>query len=165
MGTVDYGGDDLVVNNIFTGISSPLGGAGGGITAPATSAMVPKYESITDNQNQLTAAQYAVSHTIYLNDNVSGTFKVAGTSVTFGTASSSGTMQVEVATGTQAIGAGVNQLTGTLSLSGTANTPVNGTMIASPTTIPAGGRVNLIFGGTVTSLANASVTVVLQRLS
>lgn len=127
--------------------------------------IVPAFEQITDNQNQVAAASYAVSHTIYVNDNVSGTYKVASVSAVFGTASTSGTLQVEVATGTQAIASGTNQLTGTVSLAGTANTTVNGTIIASPTTISAGARVNLIFGGTVTSLANASITVALQRLS
>ncbi len=120
---------------------------------------------LNDNQNQVAAASYAVSHTIYVSDNLSGTYKVVAATATFGTASTSGTLQVEVATGTQAIGAGTVQLTGTMSLSGTANTPVNGTVIASPTTISAGSRVNLIFAGTVTNLANASVNVVLQKIS
>ena len=153
--------------------------ANGGVTIPtgktlavtdsaaitAGGVILPAYELITDNQNQVAAASYAVSHTIFVNDNVSGTYKIASVTATFGTASTSGTLQVEVATGTQAIASGVNQLTGTVSLSGTANTPVNGTVIASPTTITAGARVNLIFAGTVTNLANASVTVALQRLS
>jgi hypothetical protein len=127
--------------------------------------LLPRYEIVTDNQNQVAAASYAVSHTILVNDNVSGTYQVAGVTATFGTASSSATLQVEVATGTQAIAAGTNQLTGTISLAGTANTPVNGTLITTPTVIVAGARVNLIFAGTVTSLANASINVVLQRLS
>lgn len=134
-----------------------------GITANGI--IVPIYELLTDNQNQVAAASYAVSHTIFVNDNVSGTYKIVSASATFGTASTSATLQVEVATGTQAIASGVNQLTGTVSLSGTANTPVNGTIVASPTTISAGARVNLIFAGTVTNLANASVTIALQRLS
>lgn len=129
------------------------------------SVILPKYEFVTDLQNQVAAASYAVSHTIYVNDNLSGTYKIVAATATFGTASTSGTLQVEVATGTQAIGAGTNNLTGTLSLSGTANTPVNGTIIGSPTTIAAGNRINLIFAGTVTNLANAAVTIVLQRLT
>jgi hypothetical protein len=96
---------------------------------------------------------------------VSGTYKIVSASAVFGTASTSGTLQVEVATGTQAIGAGTNQLTGTMSLSGSANTTVNGTIIGSPTTISAGARINLIFAGTVTNLLNCVITVALQRLS
>src|SRR5215831_6850032 len=143
---VNAGGDDLIVNNIAIGATTP----GQTITGSGV-AMIPKFETIQDVQNQVAAASYAVSHTIFVNDNTGSTYKVAGVAVSFGTASTSGTLQVEVATGTQAIGAGVNQLTGTVSLSGTANTTVNGTVIASPTTIGAGNRVNLIFAGTVTN--------------
>lgn len=156
----DMAGTDLLVNNIAIGATTP----GQGLTSTGV-AMVPKFEPITDNQNQVAAASYAVSHTIFVNDNTGSTFKVAAVTVNFGTTSTSGTLQVEVATGTQAVGAGVNQLTGTMSLSGTANTVVNGTVIASPTTITAGARINLIFAGTVTGLANASITVALQRIS
>lgn len=121
---------------------------------------------VTDNQNQVAAASYAVSHTIFVNPtSPSATYKVVSLAATFGTASTSGTLQVEVATGTQAIASGTNQLTGTVSLSGTANTVVNGTVIASPTTISAGARINLIFAGTVTNLANCSVTVGILRIS
>lgn len=107
----------------------------------------------------------STSFTAYVNDSISGTYRIAGVSAVFGTASSSGTLQVEVATGTQAVASGTNQLTGTVSLSGTANTTVNGTVIASPTTITAGARINVILGGTLTSLANCAVTILLQKIS
>lgn len=122
-------------------------------------------EYVTDLQNQVAAASYAVSHTIFVAPNTSETWKIVALTATFGTTSTSGTLQCEVATGTQAIASGTNQLTGTVSLSGTANTPVSGTIIAAPTTIASGNRINLIFAGTVTGLANAAVTVVLQKLS
>lgn len=154
-GTVTINGTATGAVNIGTAANS----------LQVNSIIVPVYEFMTDNQNQVAAASYAVSHSIFVNDNVSGTYKVRAASVVFGTASTSGTLQVEVATGTQAIAAGTNQLTGTMSLSGTANTTVNGTVIASPTTISAGARVNLIFAGTVTNLANTTVNVLLQRLS
>jgi len=153
----DLSGNDLVVSSVSTGATTP--------GSTASSWLMPNYVTVTDNQNQVAAASYAVSHTIYVNDNVSGTYKIAGVTATFGVTSTSGTLQVEVATGTQAIAAGTNQLTGTMSLSGTANTPVNGTLIAAPTTIAAGSRINLIFAGTVTNLANASITVVLKRIT
>jgi hypothetical protein len=84
-----------------------------------------------------------------------------GVSAVFGTASTSGTLQVEKATGTQAVGSGTNTLTGTISLSGTANTVVNGTLVATAATLAyaVGNRCNLIFAGTMTSLANCNVTV------
>lgn len=153
--TYDLSGNDIIVSSIRTGAGALL----------ASSTLIPTYEVLQDNQYQTAAATYAVSHTIFVADNLSGTFQIAAVSVSFGTASTSGTLQVEVATGTQAIASGTNQLTGTVSLSGTANTTVNGTMIASPTTIAAGNRINLIFAGTVTNLLNATITIALKRIS
>jgi hypothetical protein len=146
--TLDLGGNDIAVNSISTG------------TVGSTT-LLPVYEYA--NVTQLGAS--STSFTLYVNGSLGGTFQVAGASVVFGTASTSGTAQVEVATGTQAVGSGTNQLTGTMSLAGTANTTVNGTVIASPTTIAAGSRVNIILAGTLTSLANCSITVVLKRIS
>lgn len=124
------------------------------------------YEYIQDVQNQVAAASYAVSHTIFVAPNTGETWQVKAVSAVFGTAGGSGcALQCEVATGTQAIASGTNQLTGTIALTGTANTTVNGTVIAAPTAIAAGNRVNLIFSGTVTGLANACVTVTLQKMS
>jgi hypothetical protein len=133
---------------------APAGGAAAGQMV-----ILPVYENV--NVSGLGAS--STSFTAYVNDNVSGTFVIASVSVVFGTASSSGTLQVEVATGTQAVAAGTNQLTGTVSLAGTAATTVNGTVIAAPTSIAAGSRVNIILAGTMTSLANCCVNVVLQR--
>lgn len=129
----------------------------GTITGYATSAQ--------SNQGAAAASAYAVSQTIFVNDNVTGTYKVVAASAVFGTAGGSGcTVNVEVATGTQAIASGTNQMSSALVLTGTANTTVNGT-ITTQTTITAGARVNLIFAGTVTGLANCSVNVILQKIS
>jgi len=148
---LDLAGNDLIVNSISTGAT----------VSGTTGTLIPTTEYV--QSTTLTAS--STSQTIWVNPNVGGTYKITGATVTFGTASSSGTMQVEVATGTQAIASGTNQLTGTMSLSGTANTPVNGTVIASPTTIAAGSRINIILAGTLTSLANCVVTVSLARVS
>lgn len=134
-----------------------------GSTLNVTGNFTGHVEQYTDPQNQVAAASWAVSHSLYINDNLPTAYQLAAVTVSFGTASTSGTLQVEVATGTQAIGAGTNQLTGTVSLAGTANTAVSGTVIASPTTISAGSRVNLIFAGTVTNLANAIVVITLRK--
>jgi len=115
-------------------------------------------------QGPTAAASWAVSTTIFVNDNVTGTYKVVAASAVFGTASTSGTVQIEVATGTQAIGAGTAQNSTPVSLSGTANTTVNAT-ITTQTTITAGARVNLLFAGTVTNLANCAINVILQKIS
>ena len=134
---------------------------GNTVKAEDASVLIPAYEYAV--QPQIGAS--TTSFSIWVNTSAGGTYQVAGASVVFGTASTSGTMQVEVATGTQAVGGGTNQLTGTMSLAGTANTTVNGTLIASPTTIAAGNRVNIIIAGTMTSLANCVVTVLLKRVS
>lgn len=154
--TVDLSGNDLVVGTVRSGATTP---------GSTSTAYVPVHSNVFSNQNQVAAASYAVSQTVYVHPNVTSTYQISAVTATFGTTSTSGTLQVEVASGTQAIASGTNQLTGTMSLAGTANTPVNGTLIASPTAISAGSRINLIFAGTVTNLANAQVTIFLQRVS
>lgn len=149
---VDMGGDDLYVNNIFTGSAGP--------GQQTTAVVLPKFETYTYVLTATTA-----TFTAFVNDNVSGTFKVAGVTTSFSTASTSGTVQVEVATGTQAPASGTNQLTGALALSGTANTATNGVLVAAPTTIAAGNRINVIIAGTMTNLVNGIVTISLQRIS
>lgn len=128
---------------------------------PLPGVYIPVYEYA--NVTQLSSS--SSSFTMYVADNFTGSYQVAAVAVVFGTASSSGTLQIEVATGTQAVAGGTNQLTGTVSLAGTANTTVNGTLIAAPTTITAGSRINVILGGTLTSLANCTVTVVLTKVA
>lgn len=135
---------------------APAGG-----TAAGQMVILPVYETVQVPGLGASSA----SLTAFVNDTLSGQYVVAGVSAVFGTTSSSGTLQIEVATGTQAVASGTNQLTGTVSLSGTAATTVNGTLIAEPTTITAGSRVNIILGGTLTGLANCVVSVVLQRVA
>lgn len=137
---------------------APAGG-----TAAGNIVILPVYETV--QVPGLGAS--STSLTAFVNDTLSGTYVLSGVTATFGTTSSSGTLQVEVATGTQATGSGTNQLTGTVSLAGTANTPVNGTLVASAskTQIVAGARINLILAGTLTGLANGCVSLVLERVA
>lgn len=129
----------------------------GGLTGYATSAQAV--------QGPTAAASWAVSQSIFVNDSVTGTYQVVAASVVFGTAGgTSCAVNVEVATGTQAIASGVNQMSAAMVLTGTANTTVNG-VITTQTTITAGARVNLIFSGTVTGLANTAVNVILKKIS
>lgn len=79
-------------------------------------------------------------------------------------ASTSGTVQIEVLTPGQNADDGVDQLTAPMSLSGTADTPVKATIIASPTVINPGDRLGYVLGGTLTNLINGCVTVFLERL-
>ena len=120
---------------------------------------------VTDVQNQLAASSYAVSHPIWVAPNTGETWQVKSVSGIWGTASASGTLQVMVTAATVAIGSGTNQLTGTISTAATALTAVNGTVIAAPTAIVAGSRVELIFGGSATGLLNAVFTVALVKLT
>lgn len=123
--------------------------------------VLPLYETI--QLQGLGAASSSLS--AFVNDNLSGQYVVAGVVANFGTASSSGTLQVEVAGSGVAQGSGTNQLQSALSLAGTANVPVNGVVVASPTVITAGSRVNAILAGTLTGLANCSISIVLQRVA
>jgi hypothetical protein len=108
-------------------------------------------------------AAASASQTCFIsNDN----YVVTDVKVVFSTASSSGTLQVEKATGTQAVASGTNILTGTVSLAGTANTSLSGTLVTGLTipVLAAGDRLNIILGGTLTSLANCAVNIYLKRL-
>jgi len=87
--------------------------------------------------------------------------QVSGVSVTFGTASSSGTADLVKMTGTTAVASGTSTLTGTMSLAGTANTPVNGTLSSTVANLQLakGDRLGVKLGGTLTSLVNCNVTI------
>lgn len=139
------------------------------VNDPRLSPRVQAYEFITINN----LGASSVSQTAFVapkNTQQYGQYALVGVIVTFGTASTSGTLQVEKATGTQAIAGGTNLLQATLSLSGTANTPVEASGSSAPVTNPntvqlsGGDRLNLIFAGTMTSLANCSVTLTLARV-
>lgn len=79
------------------------------------------------------------------------------------TASSSGTLQVEKCTSTTAPGSGTVLLTGTMSLAGTANTVVNGTLISTEAslTFAAGDRLTIKIAGTMTNIVGGVVTITL----
>lgn len=79
--------------------------------------------------------------------------------------STSGTLQVEVLTPGQDADAGVDQLTGTLSLGGTADTPVHGVTIRQPTLIKPGQRVGIVIAGTMTNLVGGNVTIMLEIMN
>lgn len=108
----------------------------------------------------------SASMTVFQAPTSGASYKVTAVSAIFGTTSTSGTLQVEKATGTQAVASGTNILTGTMSLSGTAATTVNGTLAttAGLTTLAPGNRLNIILAGTLTNLANCNVDIELVRL-
>jgi hypothetical protein len=81
----------------------------------------------------------------------------------FTTASTSGTWTVEKLTGTTAPGSGTALLTGTVALSGSANTVANGTLIGTVAslTFAAGDRVSIVIAGTMTNLVGGIGTITL----
>lgn len=100
--------------------------------------------------------------------------QVLSVKATFSTASSSGTLQLvkvaqsalPVAPGTADNGTTIlDQCTGTLSLAGTANTTVAGTLKGGATNVMAAGdQLSIRLGGTLTSLANCLVQVELAQI-
>lgn len=134
-----------------------------GANAP-TQACIPLYHVV--DATGLAAA--STSQSVFVAPPASmGTYALAGVSAVFGTASTSGTLQVEKTPSGTAVGSGTNLLTGTVSLAGTANTSLNGTLVSNPNTLQlaAGDRISLVFGGTMTSLANCTVTVYITRVA
>ncbi len=90
--------------------------------------------------------------------------KLVGVSACFTTTSSSGTLQVESCPVGTAPGSGTDLLSSTVSLAGTANVSVDGTVSPSAAALAVGDRVALDFGGTVTGLVNLYVTLRFKRL-
>ena len=111
--------------------------------------------------DQIGAATDVVSKDIFISD---GYYQVRDVRESHSVASDSGTLQVEVLTSGQDADAGVDQLSSAVNLAGTADTPVKGTLISTPTQINPGNRVGLVFGGTLTNMVGMHVTVHLERL-
>lgn len=91
--------------------------------------------------------------------------QVTALSISFGTASASGTFTIEKLTGTTAPGGGTVLLTGTLSTAGTANTVLNGTLIATLASLQLaiGDRIGFVYGGTETGLADLCIALAFKR--
>ena len=84
---------------------------------------------------------------------------VAGVTAIFATASTSGTMMLKRCTAGQAPSAGTDLLTGTMSLAGSANTQVAGTLITGSKYVSTSQHLALDFGGDLSNLAGCVVTV------
>lgn len=85
----------------------------------------------------------------------------------WGTASSSGTLQVAKVPSGTAANSGTNLLTTTISTAGAANTKTVGTLSSTAATLElaAGDGLQLVDGGTLTSLVDLVVTVGLHWIS
>jgi hypothetical protein len=106
----------------------------------------------------------SASQIIYIAPSVSGDkWQLDSVSSIFGTASTSGTVQVEYLTGTAASGTGTALLATPLALSGTANT----TAFVKPSvvkTLNPGDRLGLVLAGTLTGLAGGFLQISLKKV-
>ena len=110
----------------------------------------------------VTAANYG---TIFINKS-DKEYIVREVQVVWGTASTSGTLQVERLQGTEAKDAGDDLLTTAIDMSGTANTVNTGSITATKEnlTLSKGDRLGIVNGGDLTSQADLTITVYIQEL-
>ena len=90
--------------------------------------------------------------------------RVRDVRVSYSVASASGTLQIEVLTPGQDADAGVDQLTGIIDLATTADTPIQGTLIDTPTILNPGDMLGFVLAGSRTGLVNCNVTIYLEQL-
>lgn len=89
-----------------------------------------------------------------------------GVKVTYTTASTSGTLNVEKCPVGTAAGSGTDLLASTIDLSATAGVTYSGTPITTKSSLQlaTGDRLALDFGGTVTNLVNAQINLIVKKL-
>lgn len=138
-------------------------------TSTNSLAPVSYLEYVTFSGAAATFAQNT-SYPVYTAPNDGKTWKVVGISYRF-TVQSTGasTFGLEIAGAAVAPGSGTLQ-TGALTLQGTANTTINGTLLTfvpATMTVSPGGSVNLVVTNTAatTGLAGLVVTLTLQRIT
>lgn len=149
--------DEAPVLSRSAAVESDVPNQSGGTSRSTKSNLIPLEHNINV---QLTAS--SASQQIFVADDY---YQLVAVKEAHGTASTSGTLQVEHLTGTQASGAGTSMLTGTMSLSGTANTVISGTLVSTLSTLQLapGDRLGLVIAGTMTNLANCAVSLFLKR--
>lgn len=93
-------------------------------------------------------------------------YTLVGVSVVFRVASTSGTLNIEKCGSGVAPGSGTTLLDSTISLSGTANTPVHGTLtrVKSNLIIRRGDRLVALDAGTLTSQEDLNITLYLKEI-
>lgn len=110
----------------------------------------------------LDAAGNMISKSVFIADDF---YQLVAVKEAHAVASTSGTITVEKCTGTQAPGAGVALLTGTISNAGAANTVLSGTLITTLASLQMapGDRLGIVAAGTTTNLVGGIVMVYLKR--
>jgi hypothetical protein len=144
-------------------IDAQAPGVSGATSVAAKPVYIPLYNLVTVSGLSASSTNQVV---FIANDS----YQVADVRVTFGTAGgASAAVTVEHLTGTQASGAGTAVLSAPMSLTGAANTPVTGSLLAAGSTnnaalqLNAGDRLGIVFSGTLTGLANCNITIYLTR--
>lgn len=98
-----------------------------------------------------------------------GTYKLAGVSLRYGTASTSGTLMLEKTPSGTAVASGTNILASTVSLSSTANTVNSGFLSTSlsnaNSVLSPGDSISALFAGTLTNLAGLTITLYIARVA
>lgn len=109
------------------------------------------------------AAGDDAAHNVFTADQA---YQLVRAQVVFSTTSTSGTLMVEKCTGTTAPASGTSMLSSTMTLAGTADTPVTGSLhgTAANLIMAAGDRIGLSFAGTLTGLVGCAVTLHLVPL-
>ena len=144
-----------------------------GASAP-TLVKIPLFEIITLNNIGTATAVNQVLWTAPSNPSVASgalglgeNYQLLEVAVRFSTGSTSGTLQIEATPSGTAVGSGTNLLASALALSGTANTTTyaypSGSVSQSNMVINNGESLSAIFGGTLTSLAGCTITVMIGR--
>jgi collagen type VII alpha len=114
--------------------------------------------------SQFLAASVPVSGTSYVFFMANRAYRVKAVSAICSSTGTTPTIDITKDTGTNAPGAGTSVLTGVMTLSGTANTRVTGTLTSTVATLTmaAGDRLAAKWGGTVGSLTGGQISVLLQ---
>lgn len=110
---------------------------------------------------QSTVAAVPVSGSSYVIALANRAYRVKAMRICCSSSATVPTVDLRKDTGTTAPGSGTTLLTGVATFSGTANTVVSGTLISTVAslTMAAGDRLSVTFGGTVGSIINATVSV------
>lgn len=133
-----------------------------------TSSFAPVSQLEYVNTPVLAAATFVqnTSYPLWTAPSVGKTWKIVAISYRFTTqATGAATFKVEVAGAATAPGSGTDQ-TGLMTLQGTANTSINGTL-TTQTTIAAGSSINLVVSNAAatTGLVGLVITVAMQRVA
>ncbi len=124
------------------------------------------FKHIAYAQQGLAASVFGTTAAVWVCP-LSQTWIVRACTARWGTASTSGTIDVEVTPAAIAPGSGTSQTTATIDTSQAANTALSVTMkaLAARNVLSAGQAVSVVWGGDVTGLATCAITIELLRLS